>query len=125
MFRRLIKAGVHDELPDYLKDKVLISNQVALLMTLVAFCYTVFSMMFYPPLTVYPFLAIIICFIAIILNLFSLYTISRFIISTVIILLATLYHGFFVQENKPVLTSMILIQLALSVIPWVVIDFRE
>ncbi|MCK5279768.1 MAG: hypothetical protein KAK04_14540, partial [Cyclobacteriaceae bacterium] len=93
----LLKAGVSNDLKPYLKDKIRISNQVALLMAGVGLFYTIFSIVFYPSLTIYPVFCIILSFGAIILNYFGLYNISRFTLSTLVILLAYLYHGFLVQ----------------------------
>lgn len=121
----ILNAGVNEDLEKYLIDKIKISNQVALLMSLVGICYTVFSIYFYPPLTVYPAFCVLISFGAIALNNLGLYHISRFILSTLVILLAFLYHGFLVQPGEEMITSMIVIQFALSVIPWILIDFRE
>jgi hypothetical protein len=55
----------------------------------------------------------------------GLYHLSRFILSTLVILLAYLYHGFLVQPGEPVITSILVIEFSLTVIPWVLIDFRE
>lgn len=121
----LLNAGVNQGLEKYLIDKIKLSNQVALLMALVGIFYTIFSIYFYPPLTVYPVFCILLSFGAIALNNLGLYNVSRFILSTLVILLAFLYHGFLVQPGEGLITSMIVIEFALSVIPWILIDFRE
>ena len=121
----ILNAGVSDELQQNLNDKIKISNQVALMMAGVGLFYTVFSVIFYPSLTVYPVFCIAFSFGAIVLNYFGLYNISRFLLSTLVILLAYLYHGFLVQPDESIITSMYVIEFALSVIPWVLIDFRE
>lgn len=121
----LINAGVSDDLKSYLKDKIRISNQVALLMAVVGLFYTIFSIIFYPSLTIYPVFCIVLSFGAILLNYFGFYNISRFTLSTLVLLLAYLYHGFLVQPGEDVITSMYVIEFSLSVIPWVLIDYRE
>ena len=123
--KQIISIGVQPELEQYLNNKIRISNQVALLMALVGLCYTVFSIYFYPPLTVYPAFCILLSFGAIALNYLGFYNVSRFILSTLVILLAFVYHGFLVQPGEKTISSMIVIEFALSVIPWVLIDFRE
>lgn len=121
----ILNAGVSDKLPHYLNDKIKISNQVALMMAGVGLFYTVFSILFYPSLTVYPSACIGFSFGAIVLNYLGLYNLSRFLLSTLVLLLAFIYHGFLVQPDESLITSMYVIEFALSVIPWVLIDFRE
>lgn len=123
--KQIISIGVQHNLDQYLNNKIRISNQIALLMALVGLCYTVFSIFFYPTLTVYPAFCVLLSFGAIVLNYLGLYNISRFILSTLVILLAFVYHGFLVQPGEKTISSMIVIEFALSVIPWVLIDFRE
>ncbi len=121
----ILNAGVSGDLKPFLQDKIKISNQVALLMAGVGLFYTIFSIVFYPPLTIYPLFCIVLSFGAIALNYFGLYNISRFTLSTLVILLAYLYHGFLVQPEEGIITSMFFIEFSLTVIPWVLIDFRE
>ena len=49
---KIVRAGIAEEMPEYLKDRVLITNQVALLMAFVSVCYVVFSLIFYPQLMI-------------------------------------------------------------------------
>lgn len=121
----MINAGVSSDLKPFLQDKIKISNQVALLMAGVGLFYTIFSIVFYPQLTIYPLFCIVLSFGAIALNYFGLYNISRFTLSTLVILLAYLYHGFLVQPSEGIITSMYFIGFSLTVIPWVLIDYRE
>ncbi len=121
----LLNAGVSDNIKPYLKNKIRISNQVALLMAIVGLFYAIFSIIFYPPLTIYPVFCILLSFTAIALNYLELYNVSRFILSTLLILLAYLYHAFLVQPGEDYITSMYLIEFSLTVIPWVLIDYRE
>lgn len=121
----ILNAGVSNELHHYLNDKIKISNQIALMMAGVGIFYTVFSIIFYPSLTVYPVFCIVFSFGAIVLNYLGMYNISRFLLSTLVILLAYLYHGFLVQPGEDYITSMYMIEFTLTVVPWVLIDFRE
>jgi len=121
----ILNAGVSEKLHQYLNDKIKISNQVALMMAGVGLFYTVFSIIFYPALIIYPAFCIVFSFGAIVLNYLGLYNISRFLLSTLVILLAYIYHGFLVQPDETIITSMYVIEITLSVIPWVLIDFRE
>lgn len=121
----ILDIGVSEDLETFLKDKIRISNQVALLMAGVGLFYTIFSIIFYPPLTIYPAFCILFSFGAIVLNYFGLYHISRFTLSTLVILLAYVYHGFLVQPGEDSISSMYVIEFSLTVIPWVLIDYRE
>lgn len=123
--KAIFNAGVSEELKSYLNDKIRISNQVALLMAGVGLFYTVFSIIFYPPLTIYPVFCILLSFGAIALNYFGLYNVSRFILSSLVILLAFIYHGFLVQPGENIISSMYVIEFSLTIIPWVLIDYRE
>ena len=117
--------GISNDFPIYINHKIKISNQVALLMAGVGVCYTVFSIFFYPQLTIYPVFCIALSLGAIVLNLLEYHLISRFILSVLVILLAYIYHGFLTQPGEYSIASMYVIEIALSVIPWVLIDFRE
>ncbi len=121
----IINAGVSPDHGKYLNDKIRISNQVAILMAIVGICYTGFSIVYYPPLTIYPAFCIFISLGCIALNNLGLHTISRFILSTIVLLLAYIYHAMLVQEGEAIIPSMMVIEFSLSVIPWVLIDFRE
>jgi hypothetical protein len=123
--KSIFNIGVSEDLKPYLKDKIRISNQVALLMTGVGLFYTVFSFIFYPQLIVYPVFCILLSFGAIALNYIGLYNISRLILSVLVILLAFLYHGFLVQPGEGIISSMYVIEFSLTIIPWVLMDYRE
>ena len=121
----IINAGVNPDHRKYLNDKIKISNQIAILLSLTGLCYTVFSIIYYPQLTVYPAFCIFFSLGCIALNNLGLHVISRFILSTLVLLLAYIYHAMLVQEGETIIPSMMVIEFSLSVIPWVLIDFRE
>ncbi len=121
----ILNSGVNYAQSHYLKNKIKISNQVALLMACVGICYAIFSIIFYPTLTKYPVLCIIFSFGAIALNYIGLHIISRFLLSTLVLLLAYLYHGFLVQPGEGMISSMYVIEFSLTIVPWVLIDYRE
>lgn len=123
--KSITNIGTSEDYPHYLNGRIKISNQVALLMALVGAFYTIFSVLFYPQLTIYPVFCIVFSFGAIGLNNLHWHNLSRFILSSLVMLLAYIYHGFLVQPGESMITSMYVIQFALSVIPWVLIDFRE
>ena len=95
--KSITSIGISEEYPDYLNGRIKISNQVALLMALVGVCYTGFSILFYPTLTLYPIFCIIFSFGAIGLNHLHWHKLSRFILSALVMLLAYIYHGFLVH----------------------------
>lgn len=121
----ILNAGVSNNNQHYINDKIKIANQVALLMSAVGLFYAIFSYVFYPTLTIYPVFCTALSFGAIWLNSIGWHNISRFILSTLVILLAYIYHGFLVQPGEDYITSMYMIEFSLSVIPWVLIDIRE
>jgi len=123
--KEILSAGVLKELPQYLNDKIKISNQVALMMAGIGLFYTIFSIILYPPLTVYPIFCFLFSLGAILLNHLGMYHISRFLLSTLVLLLAYLYHAFLVQPGEDFIAAMYVIEFSLSIIPWVLIDFRE
>ncbi|MCG8308860.1 MAG: GAF domain-containing protein [Cytophagales bacterium] len=122
---RILNAGIREDLQQYLRDKIKISNQVALMTAGIGLIYIVFSIIFYPQLTVYPSFCVFFSIGAIALNFLELYNLSRFLLSTLVLLLAYLYHAFLAQPGEDYITSLIVIEFALSVIPWVLIDYRE
>ena len=125
MMKDFFEIGVSKDFPDFINERIRLSNRVAILMSLVGLCYTVFSIIFYPTLVVYPVFCIIFSFGAVFLNYLGQHQMARFFLSTLVILLAFVYHAFLVQPGEDLIISMMVIEFALSVIPWILIDLRE
>lgn len=102
-----------------------ITKSVALITTVVGACYAVFSYIFYPSLIVYPLACVVISLLALALNKTSWNDVSRLVLSVLVMALAFVYHAFLVQPGEPIIYSLYVIQMSLSVIPWVLFDYNE
>ncbi len=125
MKKGIFDTGVTASLPKFVKDKVRLSNQVAVIFAFVGISYTVFSFIYYPSLAIYPIGCTIISLMVFMINKLGLIHLSRFILSSLVLTLAFLYHANIVQEGEPFITSLFVIQFVLTIIPWVLFDFRE
>jgi hypothetical protein len=122
---RIFRIGVADGMPEYLKERIVITNKMALVMTLMGTIFAIFSMVAYPELAVYSVLSAAVCLATFALNHIGAFDVSRFILSVITMIQASVYHGFLVQGEEPMIASMMVAQIALTVVPWVLIDFRE
>jgi hypothetical protein len=102
-----------------------ITKSVALITTVVGACYAVFSHIFYPSLIIYPIACVIISLLALALNKTSWNDVARLVLSVLVMALAFVYHAFIVQPGEPIIYSLYMIQMSLSVIPWVLFDYNE
>ncbi len=125
MKRSIIEIGVSSSQPKFIQDKVRLSNQVAIIFTIVGISYTIFSVVYYPTLVIYPIGCILLSLTTFMVNQLRMIYLSRFILSSLVLLLAYLYHANIVNEGEPYITSLFIIEFVLTIIPWVLFDFRE
>ena len=121
----ILEIGVSPSQPKFIQDKVRLSNQVAIIFAVVGISYTIFSMIFYPTLVIYPIGCTILSLTTFMINQLRLIHLSRFILSSLVLVLAYLYHANLINQGEPFITSLLIIEFVLTIIPWVLFDFRE
>ena len=125
MLKRFFRIGVHSQLSSYLRIKVILSNQIAIIITFVMIFYLFFSFIYFPEIKYIYIAGIITMMIGVFLNYVGIYGISRFIISitptwfslsTYLTLSAVPNTGY---------TEIIMVGICMLVAPFVLFDARE
>nr|WKN35494.1 hypothetical protein K4G66_24270 [Tunicatimonas sp. TK19036] len=119
------QLGVHSNLSAYLQRKTRLNNQVAVMCFWIGFIYVFFVYAHYPELAIYPALLFVISALVLALNFVGYLQLARFINSFQMITLATLFHASILQQSEPLLVPFFCTQLAMTMIPWVLYDWRE
>lgn len=121
----LLKLGVNPTMSPYLQRKTVLNNQMAIMCFWIGFIYVFFLYVHYPALAIYPTLLFIISAFVLLLNHLRYVHLARFINSFQMITLATLFHASIIQQGQDLLVSFFCTQLAMTLIPWVLYDWRE
>ncbi|MEM9675210.1 MAG: hypothetical protein AAF992_21645 [Bacteroidota bacterium] len=121
----LLKLGVNPTMSPYLQRKTELNNQVAIMCFWIGFIYVWFLYVHYPPLAIYPALLFVISAFVLLLNHLRYVHLARFINSFQMITLATLFHASIIQQGQDLLVPFFCTQLAMTLIPWVLYDWKE
>lgn len=127
MLQRILKIGVNDKLTSYLQRKVLLSNQIALIVIFViALPFILISWILIPALTMVPILGTIACLGVILMNRQGLVNISRWVLSITPIALSAIYNAALTRAGEdPLLEGIYIVELSFVFIPLIIFDFRE
>jgi PAS domain S-box-containing protein len=123
-FKNIVDAGISDQNPDFLNQKIGLSNRIALLnLVLVAIPFMVISQIYVPSLVYIPAMGAAFCGLAILLTHLHMYRIGRLLVAVSPLLLAGLFNAHLSGESTH--TQFSLIMLSFSILPFVVYDLRE
>ncbi len=93
---KIFNLGVDEDYPEYLQRKIIISNMIGMIIAfLVALPFVFISLIFFPPLTFLPIVAVPIALSTLFFNYVRLHTLARIVISLVPVCLASIYQGHF------------------------------
>lgn len=122
---KLLRLGMQDEYPAYLKEKLRVSNVLFVIVSLVAVLYGGSIGLRIPELRFIPLtsvIAILMAFGAATLGWHRLY---RLLLCSMPVLIVFCYHIGVVPEGKTAIPSSVAMILAFSVLPFIVFDVRE
>lgn len=120
------KLGVSEENKPGLNDKIVLSNQIAVFISIaVALPFVGISLLHFPPLTLIPILGTISCLLTLVLNYLRLHNLSRIVIGAIPALLATLYGSYVSHAGQMTNTAIALIALAFTAVPFMVFEIKE
>ncbi len=127
MSKGLLNFGYSDALPAHLKNRVVPTNLVAiLLIVLVAIPFVVISLLFFPQITaLIPFLGGLTCVLVILANFFGGIRYSRLVMAVLPLLLAASYNAVLCGEGDEPIMSVYLTELSFALIPFVIFDIKE
>lgn len=122
---KFLNAGVEGLDKGSFKQKIELSNRVALAASIMALPYLVLYLFFYPPLSVFFGISIALILSVPYFNSQSLFTISRLIIVLVPNLIVFLSSIIITQEGKSISTGLSMNMLALGMLPFLFFELSE
>lgn len=126
MITNIINAGMQEDLPEYLKRRVRPTNILALLLLFsVAIPFIIISLIHAPPLAIVPGIGAITCIFTIVANKYGGIKYSRIFLAAMPVALGAVYNAFLSDANQEPIGSVFLIELAFSMVIFVVFDLRE
>ncbi|MCU0428929.1 MAG: GAF domain-containing protein [Cytophagaceae bacterium] len=126
LLQRALKAGDSPDMPDYLRRKVFPTNLIALILIFgVATPFAIISTFYFGFLAFYPALGGIICLGCVIVNFMGGLYYTRYVISLVPIFLGSIYNAYLSNDGEQPLLALYLLELAFTMIPFVIFDLRE
>lgn len=118
--------GVGQDNPEYLNKKIVLSNQIALLLgTTVAMPFIAISLIHFRPLTIIPIIGTLACFSTLLLNGLRLHNLARVVIAMIAPMLASIYGGFLSHAGQPVVPGIAMLTLVFSLTIFLIFDLRE
>ncbi|MFA0960746.1 GAF domain-containing protein [Roseivirga sp. BDSF3-8] len=123
---RITNIGTNEGLPDYLNNKIRLSNGIALLIIgIVALPFVGISLIHFPGLTWIPVAGGVVCAAAMAMNAVGLPVGSRFLLSILPVILATVYHAYLIPQGEKAEPSIMMIMVSFTFLPLVLFDLRE
>ena len=123
---KIAKIGVDDSYPTYIQRKIILSNQIALVIgLLVATPFTFISLIYFPPITYLPIVGTLACLSTLFFNHLKLQVLGRTIIAIVPILLTSAYAGYVNHAGTPPIPALALLSLSFTLVIFLVFDIRE
>jgi len=119
-------AGVNAQMPKHIKNKVVLSNEVALVvMFVVALPFVIISAVYFKPLIYIPIAGFVVATGSIVLNYFGFFNVARLVIALLPLALATVYNAYLVPAGTDALTGPFLISFSFTLIPFLIFDPAE
>lgn len=122
----ILDAGLHREMPAYLRKRIRPTNIICLLVFFVlAIPFSLISLYHFPKMAFFPAGGGAISLLVIFINKQGGIYYSRLLLPIVLMVLASLYNAFFSTSISDGITSVFLVELSFTLIPFVVFDYRE
>ena len=125
MFKQLFRTGVTPDMNSYLRVKIILSNQVAIIMSAVELVYGTTAWLYFPVLV--PLYGVGLCctVLVFLLNYFRLFTLSRLMVAVFPTLLSGLTYFAVSQGSQGVVTEILLVTFGMMICPFMMFDSRE
>jgi putative methionine-R-sulfoxide reductase with GAF domain len=125
MLSNIIKLGVNKNHPDYLNQKIVITNFVSLLLGVLSIPFCLFTYIFFYELIFFPVGFFLSCAFGLLLNYLGLHYLSRFLIVSSLITYFAIYQSYLTPDNEPLKAHMMTLQLIFWMLPWLVYYYKE
>ena len=126
LLNKIVQAGVTDKMPIWLKQKIILSNTIALSfggLIGTPFIFTTYH--FFPQLTYLPLIGVLFCIISLLLAKARFQLLARITINLVPNILVFVYMVMLVSAGDDIPISIVALQAVFSLIPFVIFDQRE
>ena len=123
--QQLVQIGIHEGLPDYLAQKVAITNQVGFLLGVISIPFVLISYFAFGNLALIPFFGVVAGAASIVFNSLNRYDLARIVIGLGIPLLAMFFHACIAPADSAGISSLYMIQFGMATFPIVLFDLRE
>ncbi|OJJ15871.1 hypothetical protein BKI52_36745 [marine bacterium AO1-C] len=111
---------------NYLRDKVYLSNAIAILLEFMGISFSIISFFFAPKTILLPIIGGILCgLLVFFLNQKGFHTFSRVLVAIFPSITSTLYIAFIVQNDEPMINSLYFIALTFGLFVFLIADQRE
>ncbi|MEL6534886.1 MAG: GAF domain-containing protein [Bacteroidota bacterium] len=125
-WRFFVDSGLKPDLPDFLQDRLRISNVIGVILGIfVGIGFVIISYFFAPQLTIYPALGAVTTLPCFLYNRLGFRRLSRFFIASVPAILGLAYNASLTGEGQTPILGVALITLGFSTLPIVVFSVRE
>lgn len=127
MLKKVFQIGVDETMPTHVQRKVLLSNQVALIViSVIALPFIFISWLLIPALTIVPILGLMVCLGVILLNHQGQVNVSRWMLSITPLALSAIYNAALAPAGQgPLIEGTYIVELSFVFIPLIIFDFRE
>lgn len=125
-YNSIINAGIKYSADKDTRDKIQLSNFLALFISLgVAVPFVIISYYFARPVTFIPLIACLWLFVVIFMNKVGLYVFSRINLALAVICIIPAYHGYMVPDGGDVLNASLILSICFSLIPFLIFNLKE
>lgn len=126
MLKKLTNIGVRKDQPEWLRRKIELTNYMALIFAFgVGVPFVIISLLFYPPLAIYPSVGTFMFLSPLFLNRFRWFTLSRLLMALVPILVAAFFNGGFSQVDQVPAFSLKLVEFSFFIFSLLLFDISE
>jgi len=125
---QILNTGIQEDrqISVYLKDKIYLTNALAILLEILGISYFILSYFIAPKAILLPFFGGIVSgLVVILLNHYGYYYLSRVIASTAPSCLASIYFAFILQEGETRSGVMFFVIVCFTMFTFIIVDTRE
>lgn len=121
----ILNAGIDRSYPSSLNKKIILSNQISVLVFLMAILYTGIVYLLLPVIWIYPFVSIFLCVISVYMNHIGMHEQGRFITAITTPLLVYIFHAYLSNPTIGIIDTFYFAMIATMLTGWVLFDIRD
>lgn len=122
---KLYSLGITNDQDAYLQRKFILTNKMSLMCAVIGFVYAPFLFVHYQSLSIIPTILFVFSSLLLVLSHFGFNQISRFLVAIEMLILASIFHAAIIPATDTYLYPFFTCMTSMTIIPWVLYDFRE